>query len=553
MPPFRKPLSERTAILLLLLFAVALILPAAYLGLPENYDLGQHLRFARTWHDEMASGNLIPLWGAADNAGLGSAGVRFYPPATHFMMGVIQFATGSWYDTLWITLLIWMFIGSIGVFRLASEWSSSTVALTSALLYAIVPYHLMQVFQMFLLAEFIAAAIIPFCFLYAHRLITEGGTTNILLFSIAYSGLVLTHIPMTIIGTLSLGVFLLTFVSAENFRRLIYRFVPAFTISLIATAFYWVRMVTEISWIKHNTPEYYATGPYNYSTYLFPILYSAGEAYLPRLLWLIDVCIVATFVLFIPPLFVAISKKFKAQRHLTALLTVAGCSLFMMSILSTPIWDNVSLIQKLQFPYRWLVPASLAAALSFPIAVAALAEGRAELSRAFAYPLLSILIVVIVFDVSQVIVPSAPVPRAEFERSVEKLDQEPACDCWWPMWASRDVMKNSERIFAGGRGFSISRWASTERKFTVESGTSETVRIGTFFYPHWIASVNGLPTEVSKDSNGLIEIPIPTGTAEVTLEFREPRVVIWSRFASGAAICAIFLLFLFTTIRSRNP
>src|SRR5690349_25161382 len=67
---------DRAAIVLLLVFSAVLVAPAAYLGIPENYDLGQHLRFARTWHEAIASGTVIPLWGAADNAGLGSAGIR---------------------------------------------------------------------------------------------------------------------------------------------------------------------------------------------------------------------------------------------------------------------------------------------------------------------------------------------------------------------------------------------------------------------------------------------------------------------------------------------
>ena len=546
MKPFREPLRERTAILLLFIFSAAIIVPAAYLGVPENYDLGQHLRFARTWHDALGSGEMIPSWGAADNAGLGSAGVRFYPPATHFVMAVIQFGTGSWYDTLWLTMLIWMFVGSIGVFKLANEWSSARVSFCSAVLYAIVPYHLLQVFQAFLLAEFTAAAILPFCFLYAHRLIIKGGTANVALFAVAYSGLVLTHIPTTIFGTLSLGVFIIGFLSRENVLRSVRRFASASAIALVATSFYWVRMTMELSWIKHNTPQYYASGLYNYSTYFFPMLYSSGEAYVARFLWLIDICILVTYALFIPSLIIILKKRFDAPRHVLSLMAVAGFALFMMSVLSSPVWDNISVIQKLQFPYRWLAPASLAAALLFPIGVAALAEGRTIITRTFAYSLASIITLVIVLDVSQIIVPSAPVPRNEFVKAVEKLDELPACDCWWPVWASPDVMDHTDRIVTADRPIAISKWEATERRFVVGEGRSGPVGAGTFYYPHWKASVNGTPTEISLNPKGLIEIQVPSGdAAEVSLEFREPWFVVASRHASAVMIAGVLGVLVF--------
>lgn len=535
------------------MFSAALIVPAAYLGVPENYDLGQHLRFARTWHDSLASGEIIPSWGAADNAGLGSAGVRFYPPATHFVMAVIQFGTGSWYDTLWVTMLIWMFVGSIGVFKLANEWSSPWVSFCSALLYAVVPYHLLQVFQAFLLAEFTAAAVLPFCFLYAHRLIKKGGINNVLLFAVAYSILVLTHIPTTIFGTLSLGVFIIGFLDRDNLLRSVGRFVSAAAIALAATSFYWVRMITELSWIKHNTPQYYASGLYNYSTYFFPMFYSAGESYAARFLWLIDICILVTYALFIPSLIVIIKKRFETPRHVLALMGVAGFALFMMSTLSSPAWDSISVIQKLQFPYRWLAPASLAAALLFPIGVAALAEGRTRITRPFAYSLASMMTLVIILDVSQIIVPSAPVPRREFVKAIETLDGQPACDCWWPIWASAEVMGHAGRIAAADRHVTVSNWDPTDRKFTVGDGQPERVTVGTFYYPHWKGSVNGVPAELSASSDGLIEIQIPSGSAaDVSLEFREPWFVVASRYVSGVMIVGILGLLFFLICRDRG-
>ncbi|HEX6278958.1 MAG TPA: hypothetical protein VFZ49_02980, partial [Pyrinomonadaceae bacterium] len=203
-------------------------------------------------------------------------------------------------------------------------------------------------------------------------------------------------------------------------------------------------------------------------------------------------------------------------------------------------------------PYRWLSPGSLVAALLFPIGIAALAEERSMITRPFAYSLASIFMLLVVLDVSQIIVPSAPVPRKEFVQAIERLDEEPACDCWWPVWASRDVMKNSRRVFSQDRQYSISKWEPTDRRITVEAGYAKTLKLRTFFYPHWKATVNGSPLEVRADPDGLIEIPLPAGTAEVTLEFIEPPVVTGTRYISVIAIAGIFMLLLVNWLRSRQ-
>jgi hypothetical protein len=435
----RPTISERSAIILLFLFSAAVVAPAIYYGIPENYDLGQHLRFAKTYLETFSSGTILPSWGATDNAGLGSAGVRFYPPLVHMLMGLIQLGTNSWYDTLWMTMFLWMFVGSVGVFKLANEWLPVQTALLSAGLYAIVPYHLLQVFQAFLLAEFAAAAILPFCFLFAFRLARDGGAKNVIYLSAAYSLLVLSHIPSTIMGSLSLAVFVGCYLNRQNIVRTTAQGAIAVAISLAATAFYWVRMVTELPWVKHNTPDYYASGFYDYTTYLFPMFLSAGEVYGYRFLWLLDICIVITYLLLIPAFIVIATRRKTAGRstqHVYAFTAVALFAFFMMSLLSKPLWDNIGTIQKLQFPYRWLGPASLAAAILFPVGVIMLSEVRAKVTRPFAYSLTSILLLIAVFDITQVVVPSAPLPRTEWIANPVATAGGPSGRKWVP-WMNR--------------------------------------------------------------------------------------------------------------------
>ena len=141
--------------------------------------------------------------------------------------------------------------------------------LLAAFIYGIIPYHLFQIYQLFLLAEFVAAGFTPFVFYYGTRLIKEGGVRNSVLFSIFFSLVVLTHIPSTIILSVSLAVFFLMQLRKETFlRTAIYTSVSA-VLTLLSTAFYWLKIITEVKWVKHDAVDYYNSGLYTYSSYLF--------------------------------------------------------------------------------------------------------------------------------------------------------------------------------------------------------------------------------------------------------------------------------------------
>src|ERR1041385_1260813 len=101
--------TDRTAILLILVIACALILPMAFLGIPDGFDLLQHIRFASTYLDAFQHGRFIPDWAANDNFGLGSVGIRFYPPLAYVLLALMGLSTGNWYEAFWINSLFWMF------------------------------------------------------------------------------------------------------------------------------------------------------------------------------------------------------------------------------------------------------------------------------------------------------------------------------------------------------------------------------------------------------------------------------------------------------------
>ncbi|MEO7673978.1 MAG: 6-pyruvoyl-tetrahydropterin synthase-related protein [Pyrinomonadaceae bacterium] len=526
---FKKLSLNTWALICIFLVTCAMMLPMAQMGIPDGFDLLQHVRFADAYHDAISSGDLVPAWAANDNFGFGSIGIRYYPPLAYILLALTKMLVGTWYDSFWINSFFWMFLGCAGVYFWAREWLNEPRAFFASLLYAIAPYHTFQIYQAVLFAEFAASAIIPFCFLFLTRLCRTRSRLDTLLFSISLSLLILTHIPSTIIGCIGMGVYAILIIDRSKIFSTSRHLITAFIASLASTAFHWMKLVTEMNWVMHNSPQYSSSGFYDYQRYFFPIyLISPSQRYVEKEFWQLDTMIAITILFAIPSIIFLGVKKWRKddgslawRQHLPVFLT-GVFSIFMLSIASSLVWKYVPILPKLQFPWRWLLVATAVAPVSFVIALSKLMPGRRILSRGSVYLNISFVLCLAFFAITQNIIPSLPLERRVFEGKVSGMNDVEACPCWWPIWANSAAFIAAEKVTAGSRGVTVASWKSETRSFVVEAGEVNEARIATFYHPYWKAAVNGVETAVSKDDSGVLLVSIPAESAEVWLTFREP-------------------------------
>jgi hypothetical protein len=499
------------------------MLPLPLLGIPDGFDTPQHLRFVETYQNAFASGVLVPGWAAGDNMGFGSIGVRFYPPLAHYLMAVIHILTNDWYDTIWITAFFWMIVGSVGMYFWAREYLSPPASALVSVLFATMPYHLMQLYVYMLLAEFAAIALLPFCFLFATRIIKFGRLKDVLLFSLAYSLLILTHLPSIIVGSIGLGIYCLFLIDWQKFRRTFGAFLLSFAITLSATSFYLVRLVTEIDWVKHAEPQFFTQSIYDYRQYLFPMILNPDERFWKKMVLLVDIPVFLTFLFLLPPIIALVFRavdKTSGQRKLCIALSSLG--LFLIFILSYPsvfVWDSVGFLQKLQFPFRFLSVACIGAALGIGVAIPSLQSRFPSLRKTIGYGVFALIFVTALFTFTQVVIPSDAMSRTAFKEKIDDMQKEPGCRCWWPTWGDSRAFNQTERLVAGDRTTEIGSWADEARSFSVGPGSPGDVQIATFWYPYWKATINGEAVDTRPDQYGAMLVSLPAERSNVTLEF----------------------------------
>ena len=515
------PRSRPLYIALILTASILICVPIYYNGVPtgNGYDLRQHYQFAQVIYDTVQNGKIYPDWTATTNAGYGDIGLRFYPPLAYYVLAGFHAVAGDWYPASFLTFTLWFFLSGLGIYLWAREWFEENASLFAALVYIVMPYHVSELYNAFTYAEFAASAILPFCFLFVTRICKNKGPLNLVGLAISYALLVLSHVPVAFIGSIALFAYSLSFFNRETFVPTFLKLSSGSLLGALASSFYWIRMVTEFDFVRHATDEFTVAAYDFHSNFALSYFYVGAEKYSSGSLWFCDLVLLMSAMFFVPALLASISL---IKRHsLTPLLVLLFFGLFMATPVSLPVWEHFPLLQKVQFPWRWLAVISMSGAVLSGFAFNILANFFAPQKRPVAILIGGLVLAGTIFTATQVIRPVNYFSRAEFAKLTQGLQEANSYECWWPVWANKKALAVTEKVSLADRRYKIESWQPNERLFDIDAGAAQTVRIATFWYPRWRAEVTGSPVEVSRDGNGAISIPIPAEKAMVLLRFQE--------------------------------
>jgi len=539
---FSFSLSPETRdVLWVVLVSLVIMSPTLVWGIPSSRDLTNHFRFALPFYDSLRAGNFYPGWLAESNAGYGDASFRFYPPALYYLLALARAITGEWLAATLLTATSLFILGGLGVYFWARTLGYGQSAVWAGIFYTVAPYHLNQFFQSFMFAEFAGAAVLPFAFAFTERVCRRRRLRDVAGLAASCALLILTHLPLTIIGSIALLVYaLLRLDFAKRWTTLGWLTVSAL-LGLAASACYWTTVLFELSWIRADNINPDPSTDYRQNF----VLSTFSPDYLN--VWWMNILLLATVAMFWP----ALALMWKSARPpasvgqaqvrgaLKALGVVALLTFFMATPVSRPIWNLLRPLQQTQFPWRWLTlfsvvcPVILAAAIPF---WKRLAAGR---KRALSMIAAGTAVLAFAFSASHIIREAYWLSPGQFQQQLKEIPGSQGVSHWWPVWVREPLPHMSSPVDAGDRQVAIDSWAPERRIFHIGEGQSQTARVRTFFYPHWVATAEGQALAVSHDEDGAMVISLPGKRVTVTMEFREPERV---RYATALSIAGWILI-----------
>lgn len=566
----KKQLAKKHKIIFFLLAAgagIAAMLPVYLWGVPTGADFDNHLRFGLPFYEELARGNLIPAWLAESNYGFGDPRFRFYPPVLYYVLSFFRFLSGDWYFALLLTLTFFYVIGAIGVYLWTRQGLSDRTAVLAAWIFTFLPYHSAQIYQASLLAEFAAISFLPFAFMFVERLTSANPDTaskrlfNLSGLAIFYALIVTTHIPTTVLVSLSLGLFALFLTDWKNYKKGLVLCAVGIFLGLMLSAGFWGKMISELSLIQAG--EKVSSDYYDYrNNFVF-----SPFALTNLNVWFANWISVLTIGIFLPVLLIIRQLAARRPNELTAkyfhpesenatlkkrlMVTtiLTGLTFLMITDLSRPLWTIIPKLKDIQFPFRWLIVVSV---LISPLVALALEVWRERLKqknlRAAQFILILGFAAAAFFTVQDLIFDSEYLTRQALGGRLEIIRGAPSFNDWLPRNARevKDLMPINGQAEAGKRAVVINDWQSEKRHMSIAEGSETEVRLRTYYYPLWKAfqlkDGQRLPLPVNAAGDGTLVVSIPPENTEIEVLIVETPIVRSALFVSALGGLLFFSL-----------
>ena len=554
--------------LLLAALGLALIswLPLGVAGVPlDTPDGFLHLGWAVAWAKAVQGGWLWPTWSDLPWAGAGSHALLIYPPLFRLLVGIPMVAGVPPDRALAGGLLVVTLVNAMGAAVLAQHWLRQERWRWALLLGAVLnPYFLVNLYVRGAWPEALAQGLLWWLTLGLLG-VKKKTRWGIALSSAALAGVILSNwnasLLTALICLMAAGVVL------RGSRQWL-RWLWSGLLALAVTSPFWIPALLALPTVRPPIPEGLLPGEFFGSG-------QAGQFSFGRLIWIQSVVIGS----------ILISRWLGWGRSVDPLgrwgMLLAASGLVLMLPVSAPVYELVSPLQRIQFPWRWLSPTWMGALLWWAsVGVQANTRLSASTWRRVAYLLTALAAVGAWYDslwrFRTNLIGHAP-SRKEIQANRTLLACDPLVPCpkgvaalpntgelskrfaatrdgrialsgvpdyspatipesswnkrlaifWLPNWPQRDWS-----AFSSAGTVKVTFKSPTERRFLVDAKSPGNLRLMQWADPRWKVLVrpsdrseewNQQPFELTKAPDGWTMIPLQAGTWEVALRYGHGR------------------------------
>lgn len=543
-------------------------------ALPFGSDWAWHAQWVQGFTDGLREGHLYPRWINESNRAFGAPTFVFYPPISYWLTGGISLLGAGLLDTFRIAFTVASLASGVAFYFSARPMASRAGAVLGAVLYMLLPYHILEVYQRFAYAEFVAFIWLPPIFYCGRRLaLGEGGARTVVGLALSYAALIMTHLPVAFMAPFALG----PYAAWIAWRRTSWKRLLPILAGLAASLA--IAAVFVLPWLvegKHVNLDWRMTGQWNGDWHVNFVYEQAPGRRPDPIKPLVAQSVTTQLILGAAAAGLLVARLKKTRGQMAAeleeglvLAAIAAWTFFLQVSLSKPIWSLFPVLGDIQFPWRFGTLQVLVTSYLCALAVAPLAEPVAAPPPAskkkgkkghkdepaapppspswWTRPAIAIALV------AAAAVPSLVV-AVDFTNEKPWTFNEEAARV--PAYAQRmtyeyiargvdnyarfqDVRVDDARVWLRGDGrVGDVKWLAQSRRVEVDAQAPSTLRLRTFDHPGWRARVDGAPVEIaSANSLRAIEVPVPAGHHVVDVELGPT----WDRTA-GAWITAAALL-----------
>jgi hypothetical protein len=370
----KKLLSKNIAIILLLVLIVPafsfLLKPGIYWNMHDDMQPIRQLSFEKCLLD----GQIPCRWSPDPGYGYGYPLFNFYPPMPYIVGQFFRMLSFDFITTIKLTAITQTILAAVFMYILANSIFGKLGGLLSALFYTYAPYHALNIYVRGAMNEAWAAVFFPLILYFSRRLIIEKNNKHLILLSLSLAGLLLSHNPMAltflpIFAAWVIFWYLSTLkkvklISVWQNKKPLFQIVYSGLLAVALTSFYTIPVLLETKYVQIESmfSNYYHWSVHFTSLYQLFISNFWGDGasvwgqednmsfMVGYLHWLIP------FLIILLNSYKLIkTKKIKMGIVLPIFIGLMGLfAAFMTHERSAFIWSLLPIIQKIQFPWRFL-------------------------------------------------------------------------------------------------------------------------------------------------------------------------------------------------------
>jgi hypothetical protein len=531
------------------LLSIGTLVVLMSLELPYGHNGAFNIQNLIGFNEQFAQGVLYPRWINYVNGG-GSPTFFFYGPLPYWIAALIQLALCidcSPEQVLGISLGLMFVASGAAAYLLFRQHAPRSTSLFGASVYMMLPYHLAaDGWWRSALGEVAAYIFIPLIFWALDQLPQRRAAAPLL--GIFYAGLIFSHLPSALLTSIIIAIHI-GFIIWER-RNGLYFVIGAgaiiagmalAAIDLVPAILLQDTIHAEIWWGQRFRAVRWLIGGGNHP--------ASGD------MRFIEGVFFSTTLIFIYSI-LAIPYKNFPQLIWRWIASVSAC-VFLMSVLSTPIWVYAPLLSKVQFPWRLMTIVDLAAAQALVSGL--VLHGRSKIQSALVKCAVGVAVSTGAYSLAY-----APVLDLHMQVAGRKhqagvlaenlgaLEYIPKEVATFPQISTR-VRRSRGKIAWLGNGEIVEVSYDGDSLYANVKIAEPTILIlPRFYYRSWIVVRNGEPVAPSLDlDTGLLSINLPAGQQFIEVARRRlwPETV--GAFVSGTA-GVILLIWLGVAILHRE-
>lgn len=532
--------------LLVILIPLFGMLPLFHTGFFPIHDDEQVGRLVQL-HIITLQGQFPPRWVPELGFGYGYPLYNFYPPLFYYVGEIFKIVGFGFIFSTKLALVIGFIFSSLSMYLWVKNRFGSLSGIFAALVYTYVPYHAIDIYVRGAFSEFFSFIFIPAVFLAMDKVSNTRRLVWIIVLSILLACVVLSHnlVALQAIPFIILYAGFLVLEKRKNAKRIVVSLSAAGIISLLLTAYFWLPSLAEKQYTLVDTiltkelanyaihfvcPAQLWNSPWGFG--------GSAAGCQDGLSFQLGKLQILFVILAFSGLFL---RKSKDKFFAGFLLFLFACSVFMTVPYSKFIWDHISVLWYIQFPWRFLL---LAGVFSAALAGYAFSLMQEVLPKKISMVLFVVLSGFFVYQV-----------RHDFQpqRYMSVQDDHYITNITWEVSkmsyeyvpkevatvksslgttelaiAKKDIAQMPYKVISGKLQVSTTQNTVVDQIYAVDATSKGLLQINTYAFPGWIVIVDGEKVRYNDNNKlHLIQIPLQKGKHVVRVSFTNtwPRTV----------------------------